>query len=33
VGEAKSYLFDAQDLTTFGVAWMERTFGMTSEGR
>jgi aminoglycoside 3-N-acetyltransferase len=33
VGAARSYLFDAQDLTAFGVAWMERTFGGTSEGR
>lgn len=27
VGAARSYLFDAQDLTAFGVAWMEREFG------
>ncbi len=27
VGAAKSYLFDAQELTAFGVAWMEREFG------
>jgi aminoglycoside 3-N-acetyltransferase len=27
VGAARSYLFDAQDLTTFGVAWMEKEFG------
>ena len=33
VGAARSYLFDAQDLTAFGVAWMERAFGVTSEGR
>jgi aminoglycoside 3-N-acetyltransferase len=33
VGAARAYLFDAQDLTAFGVAWMERTFGMTSGGR
>jgi aminoglycoside 3-N-acetyltransferase len=33
VGAAKSYLFDAQDLVTFGVAWMERAFGMPSEIR
>jgi aminoglycoside 3-N-acetyltransferase len=32
VGAARSYLFDAQDLTAFGVAWMERTFRMTSGG-
>jgi aminoglycoside 3-N-acetyltransferase len=33
VGTARSYLFDARDLTAFGVDWMERTFGVTSEGR
>jgi aminoglycoside 3-N-acetyltransferase len=33
VGAARSHLFDARDLTTFGVAWIERTFGVTSEGR
>jgi aminoglycoside 3-N-acetyltransferase len=27
VGTARSYLFDAQDLTACGVAWMEREFG------
>jgi aminoglycoside 3-N-acetyltransferase len=27
VGAARSYLFDARDLTAFGVAWMEREFG------
>jgi hypothetical protein len=27
VGTPRSYLFDAQDLTTFGVAWMEKEFG------
>lgn len=27
VGEAQSYLFDAADLTEFGIQWMERTFG------
>jgi aminoglycoside 3-N-acetyltransferase len=27
VGTAKSYLFDAKELTAFGVAWMEREFG------
>jgi aminoglycoside 3-N-acetyltransferase len=27
VGAARSYLFDAQDLTAFGVAWMEKEFG------
>ena len=27
VGAAMSYLFDAQELTAFGVAWMEREFG------
>ena len=30
VGAARSYLFDARDLTAFAVAWMERAFGMTS---
>ena len=33
VGAARSYLFDAQDLTSFGVAWMEREFGAPKEGR
>jgi aminoglycoside N3'-acetyltransferase len=33
VGAARSYLFNAQQLLAFGVAWMERTFGMASEGR
>jgi aminoglycoside 3-N-acetyltransferase len=33
VGTARSYLFDAKDLTAFGVAWMEREFGVMSEGR
>jgi hypothetical protein len=32
-GAAKSYLFDAQDLTAFGVGWMERKFGVPTEGR
>jgi aminoglycoside 3-N-acetyltransferase len=27
VGAARSYLFDGQDLTAFGVAWMERRSG------
>jgi aminoglycoside 3-N-acetyltransferase len=27
VGTARSYLFDAQELTAFGVAWLERAFG------
>ncbi len=27
VGTARSYLFDAQELTAFGVDWVERTFG------
>jgi aminoglycoside 3-N-acetyltransferase len=27
VGAARSYLFDAQDLTDFGVGWMEKEFG------
>jgi aminoglycoside 3-N-acetyltransferase len=26
VGAARSYLFDAQELTAFGVGWMERAF-------
>ena len=33
VGAARSYLFDARGLTAFAVAWMERAFGVTSEGR
>jgi aminoglycoside 3-N-acetyltransferase len=33
VGAARSHLFDAQALVAFGVAWMERTFGVTSGGR
>jgi aminoglycoside 3-N-acetyltransferase len=33
VGAATSYLFDAQELVAFGVAWMERTLGVTSEGQ
>jgi aminoglycoside 3-N-acetyltransferase len=33
VGAARSYLFDAQDLTAFGVGWMERAFGVASEGQ
>jgi aminoglycoside 3-N-acetyltransferase len=32
VGAARSYLFDAQDLTSFGVAWMEREFGRSPGG-
>ena len=27
VGTARSYLLDAQDLTSFAVAWMEKDFG------
>jgi len=27
VGTARSYLLDAQELTAFDVAWMERAFG------
>jgi aminoglycoside 3-N-acetyltransferase len=27
VGSARSYLFQAQELSAFGVAWMEREFG------
>jgi hypothetical protein len=27
VGAAPSYLFDAADLVTFAIQWMERTFG------
>ena len=27
VGEAQSYLFDAVDLTEFGIQWMEENFG------
>ena len=33
VGAARSYLFDAPELTAFGVAWMEREFGAPTEGR
>jgi aminoglycoside 3-N-acetyltransferase len=33
VRTATSYLFDAKELTAFGVAWMERTFGVTSDGQ
>jgi aminoglycoside 3-N-acetyltransferase len=33
VGAARSYLFDAQELTAFGVAWMEREFGVGSGRR
>ena len=32
VGAARSYLFNARDLTAFAVAWMERTFGVTPGG-
>lgn len=30
VGDARSYLFDAAELTEFGVSWMERTFGKST---
>jgi aminoglycoside 3-N-acetyltransferase len=33
VGAARSYMFDAQELVRFGLTWMERTFGLPSEGR
>jgi aminoglycoside 3-N-acetyltransferase len=31
VGAAKSYLFNAQDLTDFGVGWMEKEFGSENQ--
>jgi aminoglycoside 3-N-acetyltransferase len=33
VGTARSYLFEAQELVEFGLAWMEREFGSPSQGR
>ncbi len=32
VGAARSFLFDADELVRSGVAWMQRTFGLPSDG-
>ena len=33
VGAAGSYLFDAQGLVPFGESWMEKAFGLPSDGQ
>jgi hypothetical protein len=32
VGLARSYLFDAAEFVRFGVRWIEREFGVESQG-